>query len=128
MQRRSSVTAGAICQNEKVQNCTNASKCAVIKICTIVKILHHQAQALSSGETVLSSAEIIETLCLVGSKGGGTPRFNHFVPPRVNHRPLLVKLLLETANHHCRCTCTVPSENTKLTEIGGKSVQRDRQL
>ena len=43
-------------------------------------------------QTVLSSAKIIEALPS-WLQGGPTPRFNHFVPPRVN-RPL-VKLILE---------------------------------
>ena len=72
-------------------------------------------------QTVLSSAKIIERLHHVGSKG-------------VRHLALIISFhrarelgVGETYSRNCNAM-HVPSENTKLTKIGGKSVERDQQL
>ena len=58
---------------QRVQNCTNLSKCLAMKICTIVKIPCHQACAglglSSTSDSALSSAKITEKRCLAGSAG-----------------------------------------------------------
>ena len=89
-----------------VQNCTNAWKCAVIKICTIVKIWHHQASALWQADCI-----VIRKNYRGSALPAPTPRFNHFVPPRVNLPS--EKLILETA---MQCMCRVKIQNWRKSE------------
>ena len=93
-------------KTKRVQNCTNAWKCAVIKICTIVKIWHHQASALWQADCIVIRNNYRGSAFLAP-----TPRFNHFVPPSVNLPS--EKLILETA---MQCMCRVKIQNWRKSE------------
>ena len=122
----------AICQKRKrVQNCTKVSKCADIKICTIVQFCRHQAWGLWSSDSIVICKNYREAPpCWL--QGGPTPRFNHFVPSGVNLQPLVKLILLETANHclphvsGAEWKCRIDKNQRKICPTGltiGKTMQ-----